>query len=179
VACQNQNNLAEKEAYNHLEEREYGAFPNYTREFLPVQCQHCDNPPCVKVCPTRASHKRKDGVVLVDKDKCIGCKYCLASCPYNARYVNPLIPIVQKCYFCHHRVYAGLEPACVEVCPGKARVFGDLNNPDAEVTRLISRHPFQMLKPEMGTYPKVYYIAADADAMDLLPGGKDGRKYHL
>ena len=69
VACHNQNNLDEKEAYNHLEEREYGTFPNYTREFIPVQCQHCDNPPCVKVCPTRASHKRKDGVVLVDKDK--------------------------------------------------------------------------------------------------------------
>jgi tetrathionate reductase subunit B len=83
------------------------------------------------------------------------------------------MPIVQKCYFCYHRVYAGLEPACVEVCPAKARVFGDLNDPKDEVTKLLSKHPFQTLKPEMGTYPQVYYIAADADAMDPFAGRKE------
>ena len=79
---------AAKEAYNHIEEREYGRFPSYTREFLPVQCQHCDNPPCVKVCPTGASHKRKDGVVLVDEKKCVGCKYCMVACPYSVRVIS-------------------------------------------------------------------------------------------
>ena len=109
---------------------------------------------------------------IIDEHRCIGCKYCLASCPYNARYINPLMPIVQKCYFCHHRLRAGLEPACVEVCPARARIFGDLNDPDAEVTRMVSKHPFQVLKPEMGTSPQVYYIAADSDAMDPFAGRK-------
>ena len=90
---------AAEESYNHLEEREYGTFPNYNREFIPVQCQHCDNPPCVKVCPTGASYKRKDGIVLVNKDQCIGCKYCLAACPYNVRIITKE-GYIEKCRFC-------------------------------------------------------------------------------
>ncbi len=101
VACQNQNHLRENEAYNFLEEREFGQFPNFNREFLPVQCQHCDNPPCVSVCPTGASHKRKDGVVLVNEKDCIGCKYCIAACPYQCPHhqegrVHREVPLLHR-----------------------------------------------------------------------------------
>ncbi len=173
VACKAENRVPLGVFRSWVRIIEKGKYPNITRHFLPTLCNQCDHPPCVINCPVQATWKREDGIVIIDEHRCIGCKYCLASCPYNARYINPLIPIVQKCYFCHHRVQAGLEPACVEVCPGKARVFGDVNNPDEEITKLISRHPFQLLKPEMGTSPKVYYIAADLDAMDPFAGRKE------
>ena len=173
VACKAENRVPLSVFRSWVRIIEKGRYPNITRHFLPSLCNQCDHPPCVINCPVQATWKREDGIVIIDEHRCIGCKYCLASCPYNARYINPLIPIVQKCYFCHHRVQAGLEPACVEVCPGRARVFGDVNNPDEEITKLISRHPFQLLKPEMGTSPKVYYIAADLDAMDPFAGRKE------
>jgi len=173
VACKAENRVPLGVFRSWVRIIEKGRYPNITRHFLPSLCNQCDHPPCVINCPVQATWKREDGIVIIDEHRCIGCKYCLASCPYNARYINPLIPIVQKCYFCHHRVQAGLEPACVEVCPGRARVFGDVNNPDEEITKLISRHPFQLLKPEMGTSPKVYYIAADLDAMDPFAGRKE------
>ena len=173
VACKSENRVPLGVFRSWVKIIEKGKYPNITRHFLPTLCNQCDHPPCVINCPVQATWKREDGIVIIDEHRCIGCKYCLASCPYNARYINPLMPIVQKCYFCHHRVYAGLEPACVEACPARARTFGDLNNPEAEVTKLISKLPFQMLKPEMGTFPKVYYIAADLDAMDPFAGRKE------
>ncbi len=161
VACQNQNHLSEYEAYNHLEEREYGAFPNYSREFLPVQCQHCDNPPCVKVCPTRASYKRKkDGVVLVDQGKCIGCKYCIAACPYNVRIIDEEEGYIEKCRFCIEFVEEGGIPACVTTCMTGVRLFGDLDDPNSEVSRLIVKHKLKQFKVELNTRPRIYYKKA-------------------
>ena len=173
VACKAENRVPIGVYRSWVKMIEKGKYPNVTRHFLPNLCNQCDHPPCVINCPVQATWKREDGIVIIDEHRCIGCKYCLASCPYNARYINPLIPIVQKCYFCHHRVHAGLDPACVEACPARARIFGDLNNPEEEVSKLISKHPFQVLKPEMGTFPKVYYIAADLDAMDPFAGRKE------
>lgn len=156
LACQNQNGLRQNESYNHLEEREYGVFPNYTREFLPVQCQHCDNPPCVTVCPTGASHKRKDGVVLVNEKDCIGCKYCIAACPYKVRIIKKE-GYIEKCRFCIEFVEEGEKPACMTTCMSGVRIFGDLDDPNSEITRTIHTHRLKQFKADLNTKPRIYY----------------------
>ena len=145
--------------------------------YITLACQHCENPVCVKVCPTGASYQREDGICLIDYDSCIGCTYCAASCPYSARTFNfrkpqqmPDFPIgspdvkprmmgvVEKCTFCVHRVDKGLDPACVAYCPARARFFGDLNDPNSQVSRLIAKRNGYQLLPESGVSPKVYFL---------------------
>lgn len=147
-----------------------GRYPNVSKAFLPSLCNNCEDPICLKNCPVEATYQREDGIVMVDPHRCIGCKYCMASCPYDVRYVNPLKRIVQKCTFCHHRVDTGLLPACVETCLGRARIFGDLNDPNSEISQVLGSNPVQVLKPEMGTDPRVYYIMPDLDAMNPMKG---------
>ena len=133
-----------------------------SRNFLPRLCNHCSSPNCVSVCPTGATYKREeDGIVVVDPDICIGCKYCIQACPYDARFLNPVTGAADKCDFCLHRVSQGLAPACVETCIGRARIFGDINDPDSEISRMIATNPVSVLRPEKGTQPNVFYIAAD------------------
>jgi len=144
---------------------EKGEYPDAQRFALPRLCNNCGNPICTRNCPTRATYQREDGIVEIDQHRCIGCKYCIASCPYDVRYYNPLKNIVQKCYWCQHRVDAGLLPACVEGCPTRAMVFGDMNDPRSEVSKLLASSPTQVLKKEMQTEPAVYYIGADEIAM--------------
>lgn len=147
--------------------------PENTKDFfLPRLCNHCDQPPCVKVCPVKATYKHADGFILQRYDKCIGCKYCVVSCPYSARFIHPEKKVVDKCTFCAHRVNKGLQPACVEACPAGARYFGDLNNKvreDADgrpsVYNLVYNKPMQTLKPEQGTKPMVFYHGADEEIM--------------
>jgi len=158
IACQNQNDLVPAEYFNRLEEREYGSFPNYGRRIIPVQCQHCDNPPCVSVCPVGASYKRKDGVVSINTNRCIGCKYCIVACPYGVRVVNEAEGYVHKCSFCIDFVERGEQPACVTTCPMHVRTFGDLNDPNSKVAKLLAeRKPVKLLK-ELNTNPSVFYI---------------------
>jgi tetrathionate reductase subunit B len=128
---------------------------------LPRLCNHCENPPCVPVCPVRATYQQDDGAVVVDNTRCVGCGYCVQACPYDARYINPGTHTADKCTFCAHRVEAGLLPACVETCVGGARVFGDLADPSSAVSRLVREHEAKVLKPEMGTQPHVFYIGLD------------------
>jgi len=128
---------------------------------LPRLCNHCDNPPCIPVCPVQATYQRNDGIVVVDSERCVGCAYCVQACPYDARFINPHTQTADKCTFCVHRLEAGLLPACVETCVGHARVMGDLNDPQSEVSRLIKLHQTKGLKPELGTRPQVYYIGLD------------------
>jgi molybdopterin-containing oxidoreductase family iron-sulfur binding subunit len=141
-----------------------------------VLCNHCDNPPCVRVCPTKATFKRKeDGIVVMDYHRCIGCRFCVAGCPYGARSmnfrdprpfikeINPDFPtrtkgVVEKCNFCEERLARGLLPACVVACREKAMVFGDLESPQSEVRKLLQAHFALRRKPELGTNPQVYYI---------------------
>jgi tetrathionate reductase subunit B len=149
---------------------EKGKYPYVSRSFLPSLCNHCDHPTCINICPVKATWQREDGIVMIDEQRCIGCKYCIASCPYNARYLNPLSRVVQKCFFCHHRIDTGLEPACVDTCLGKARIFGDLADRYSYIARLIEDFPVQVLKPQNGTAPQVYYIAADMAAMAPMVG---------
>lgn len=125
--------------------------------FVPKLCNQCDNPPCVTVCPVSATYMTKDGVILVDESRCIGCKYCIVACPYGARYLHPERKVVDKCTFCYHRITKGLSPACVNACPVQARVFGDLKDPESPVRRLLGEQRLQVLKPEVGTKPKVFY----------------------
>jgi len=160
-------------------EKEMGKFPKTIRVFVPVLCNHCEEPPCVDVCPTGATYKRDDGIVIIDYDKCIGCGACIEHCPYHARtfvddertvyYDGKTIfekPVYQKipkkvaikCDFCFHRLEQGLLPACVEVCPTSARIFGDLEDPESEIRELIEKYKAWTMLPDKGTEPQVYYI---------------------
>lgn len=135
-----------------------GKFPELKTDFLPGNCMHCGNAPCVKVCPTGASYQTEEGTVLVNKKKCIGCKYCMVACPYNARYYHPEEKTADKCTMCVHRLKEGLQPACVSTCVGGARVFGDLNDPDSQVSRLLRKHRAVVQLPQANTQPNVYYV---------------------
>jgi Fe-S-cluster-containing dehydrogenase component/formate-dependent nitrite reductase membrane component NrfD len=140
---------------------ERGEFPNSRRYFLVNRCNHCDDAPCVKICPTKALYKRADGIVDFDSNRCIGCKSCMQACPYDALYIDPNSHTAAKCNYCAHRTERGMEPACVVVCPEHAIIAGDIHNPQTEIAQLIAREPVRVRKPEQGTGPNVYYIGAD------------------
>ena len=140
---------------------ERGEFPHARRYFLVNRCNHCDNAPCVTICPTRALYKRPDGIVDFDASRCIGCKSCMQACPYDALYIDPNTHTAAKCNYCAHRTELGLEPACVVVCPERAIIAGDMHNPDSEIARIIAREPVRTRKPEQGTGLNVYYLGAD------------------
>lgn len=172
IACKSEFNVPLGRWRSWIKVIERGTFPRAKRHFLPRLCNHCADPPCVWVCPTQASHIRNDGMVDINEDLCIGCRNCIAMCPYNSRFRHPVKKVAQKCDFCRHRVEKGVEPSCVNTCPAHARIFGDLNDPDSEVFKLISTMPVQTLKPELGTDPHVFYIAADNQTMRAYGGGK-------
>lgn len=156
------------------------AVPQPDKFYMPVQCQQCDNPPCVDVCPVEATWKQADGVVVVDYNWCIGCRYCEAACPYHARRFNwtkPFVPaaevnpnqsylggrirprgVVDKCHFCTHRTRVGRLPACLEACPTGARVFGNLLDPDSEIRRVLAAKRTFVLKEELGLKPSFFYF---------------------
>jgi molybdopterin-containing oxidoreductase family iron-sulfur binding subunit len=145
-------------------------------EWIPVLCNHCDSPPCVRVCPTGATWKREeDGIVMMDWHRCIGCRYCMAACPYGSRsfnwvdprpYIETLNPnfptrtigVVEKCTFCPERLVVGKLPACVEACPEKALIFGDVNDPKSEIREVLAESYILRRKPELGTGPNIYYL---------------------
>ncbi len=128
--------------------------------FVPMQCNHCVNPSCVEACPTGAMHKGEDGLILLDPNLCIACGACIQACPYKAVFFNPIKGIPDKCTFCNHRIYQGKLPACVEVCPTGARVFGDLNDPNSEIAKILARTPTQRLGRATGNEPQIYYRMA-------------------
>lgn len=153
-----------------------GTYPDLTRTYIPLACQHCENPACQRVCPTGATYKDDQGRVLVDYDKCIGCRMCMAACPYNARVFNwneplrdpdfnygdkdvPVRPkgVAEKCTMCKERTDRSDEPMCVVCCPTRARTFGDLDDSDSEVSRLIREKNAYVLLEEQGTRPQVHY----------------------
>ena len=131
--------------------------------FVPKLCNQCTNPACVQVCPTGATYKTKDGVVLIDHKYCIGCQYCVQACPYGARFFRPEEGVTDKCNWCYHRITKGLQPACVEVCPVGARVFGDRNDKQSPISLFIRNNRVQTLRPETGNGPNVFYVGIDKE----------------
>ena len=144
---------------------EKGTFPDTRRFFFPVLCNQCDEAPCAKICPTNALFKRRDGIVDLHGDSCIGCRACMVACPYDQLFIDPNTHTAEKCNFCANRVENELLPACVSVCPTECRIFGDLDDPTSEVAQIAQREAMSVRKPEKGTIPKVFYIAAEESAI--------------
>lgn len=176
VSCKSEFDVTLGHWRSWVSEVEKGAYPEVKRHFIPQLCNHCSDSPCVEVCPTGASFQKENGLVLVNEDRCIACSACIAACPYGTRYLDPKEKVVKKCDFCEHRLDHGLEPSCVNTCAPRARIFGDLNDPDSEISQLIRDNPVQVLKPEMNTDPNVYYIGLDSDVASALkkPRSLDG-----
>ena len=131
--------------------------------FVPKLCNQCTHPACVQVCPTGATYRTRDGVVLIDHKYCIGCQYCVQACPYGARFFRTREGVTDKCNWCYHRITKGLQPACVEVCPVGARIFGDRNDPQSPISLFIRNNRVQVLRPETGNAPNVFYVGIDKE----------------
>jgi Fe-S-cluster-containing dehydrogenase component len=158
VACKTENIVPEGLNRDWIEYEVGGKYPSLNMEIRSERCNHCSNPPCVYCCPTGASHVHDlGGVVLVEHNVCIGCKACVASCPYDARFTHP-DGYADKCTFCIHRVEKGLDPACVCVCPTHCMAFGDLEDPNSAISRLLQSRKHHALMPEAGTKPCIFYL---------------------
>lgn len=194
VACKQEHFLSAWVFWNRVLIGERGKYPSVTKENLPVLCNHCKDAACVSVCPTGATSRREDGIVIIDSDDCVGCRYCVMACPYQMRTFlekqkeyypergltaferlgRELYPLeegtVVKCNLCHERIDEGLSkgqkpgidreatPACVIACPTKARIMGDLNDPESDIARMIKERRGAQLHPEFGTDPSIYYL---------------------
>ncbi len=145
-----------------------GQFPAARRAIQVTRCNQCDDPPCVAACPTAAMHQRRDGIVDFDKSVCIGCRACIAACPYDAIFINPNDHSAEKCNFCAHRLEVGLEPACVVVCPTESIMIGDLRDPSSKVARYVNRDVVAVRRPEKETRPKLFYKGAHQATLDPL-----------
>ena len=160
VGCKQENGVPIGDYNTWIESWDVDENGRVKRANLPKLCNQCDNPSCVAVCPTGASYVSGDGTVQVDKDKCIGCKYCMSACPYGVRYATDEGDI-RKCTFCQHRTSNGLLPVCVSTCITQARIFGDLNDPDSDISKALKSHGHEVLMTDMGLSPKVFYIGLD------------------
>mgnify|MGYP000056592575 CR=1 FL=1 len=185
LACKMQNNVPDGMLWNRVLtegcdrfDSAEGVYPHLTRTYLPLACQHCENPACERVCPTGATYKDDKGRVEIDYDKCIGCRMCMSACPYNGvrsfNWEEPVFHmdyamgskdapehqqhVVEKCTFCYHRTSQGIEPACMHLCVGRARFWGDLDDPTSEVSRLLAERSHKRLLEDRGTEPSTYYL---------------------
>lgn len=188
ISCIAENKLPPGVVYRPVREENTGTYPHLTRSFWPRPCLHCENPPCVSVCPVKATHRRDDGIVVVDYEKCIGCRYCITACPYSARYSDfgehytaPAQPYetipsfeyknkwprkkgkspignARKCHFCIHLIEDGVLPRCVSACIGRATYFGDLNDTESLIHSVSKKPNIVRLKEELGTKPTVFYL---------------------
>ena len=168
TACKSENEVPLSVTRTYVKYVDTGYFPNVRRSFQVTRCNQCEDAPCVTACPTAAMHERADGIVDFDKSMCIGCKACIAACPYDAIFINPEDKSAEKCNFCAHRLDVGLEPACVVVCPSEALLVGDMNDPLSKVSQIVNREAVAVRRPEKETRPKVFYKGADQVTLDPL-----------
>ncbi len=166
VACKSEHSVPIGVNRTHVKYIEKGTFPDSTREFSVHRCNHCENAPCVSICPTTALFSRADGIVDFDDERCIGCKSCMQACPYDALYIDPDNGTAAKCNYCAHRIERSYEPACVVVCPTESITSGDLDKPGSRISQLVSSHRTTVRKPEQGTKPSVHYIDASEEMLD-------------
>ena len=168
TACKSENDVAVGVFRTWVKHVDVGTFPQVKRHFAVLRCNHCEDAPCVAICPVTAMYQRADGLVDFDESRCIGCKACMQACPYDAIYMDPDSNTAHKCNFCSHRVDQGLLPACVVVCPVEALIFGDIDNPDSQAAREIKNSKVTVRRPEQRTRPKAFYIGAHEAALDPL-----------
>lgn len=168
TACKSENQVPLSVNRTYVKYVDVGIFPQVRRAFQVTRCNQCENAPCTAICPTGAMHARSDGIVDFDKSICIGCKACIAACPYDAIFINPEDHSAEKCNFCAHRLDIGLEPACVIVCPTEAILVGNLNDPSSAVAQVVGRHPVAVRRPEKETHPKLFYRGAHQATLDPL-----------
>jgi Fe-S-cluster-containing dehydrogenase component/formate-dependent nitrite reductase membrane component NrfD len=176
TACKSENEVPLGVTRTYVKYADVGTFPHARRAFQVTRCNQCDDAPCTTACPTSAMYRRPDGIVDFDKSICIGCKACMAACPYDAIFINPEDHSAEKCNFCAHRLDVGLEPACVVVCPTEAILVGDLDDPASRVAQIVEREAVAVRRPEKGTLPKLFYRGAHQATLDPLaarrpPGG--------
>ncbi|MGH3276556.1 MAG: 4Fe-4S dicluster domain-containing protein, partial [Streptosporangiaceae bacterium] len=178
TACKSENEVPLGVTRTFVKSVEVGMFPLVRRAFQVTRCNQCADAPCTTACPTRAMYRRPDGIVDFDKSACIGCKACIAACPYDAIFINPDDHAAEKCNLCAHRLDVGLEPACVTVCPTEAILVGDLNDPRSPVAQIISREPVTVRRPEKGTRPGLFYKGAGEATLNPLAARRpDGGLY--
>jgi len=168
TACKSENEVPVGVTRTYVKSVDVGVFPQVRRAFQVTRCNQCEDAPCVAACPTQAMFRREDGIVDFDKGICIGCKACMAACPYDAIFINPEDHSAEKCNMCAHRLDVGLEPACVTVCPTEAILVGDLNDPASAVAQAVNREPVQVRRPEKNTRPGVFYQGAHQATLDPL-----------
>ena len=168
TACKSENAVPLGVTRTYVKSVDVGVWPLARRAFQVTRCNQCDDAPCVAACPTSAMYRRADGIVDFDKRICIGCKACIAACPYDAIFINPEDHSAEKCNFCAHRIDIGLEPACVVVCPTEAILVGDLNDPFSKVARIVNREPVSVRRPEKETHPKLFYKGAHQATLDPI-----------
>lgn len=176
VSCKMENQVGEGFFNTWVEEWDVGEYPNVAKARLPKLCNHCKDAPCIPVCPVDATYAVQGGAVVVDEETCIGCGACVTACPYDARYLNADNK-AGKCTFCIERAESGLMPACVSTCVSHARVFGDLNNPDSQVSKLMKEKNILGLQEDLGLDLSVKYIGLDKinqseDSPEKFKGGK-------
>jgi len=168
TACKSENLVPLSVTRTYVKHVDVGEYPQTRRAHQVTRCNQCTHAPCATACPTTAMFKRADGIVDFDKSICIGCKACMAACPYDAIFINPEDHSAEKCNFCAHRIDMGLEPACVVVCPVEAILVGDMHDPDSKVARIINRDPVNVRRPEKETLPKLFYKGAHQATLDPL-----------
>lgn len=174
TACKSENEVPVSVNRTYVKYVDVGLFPQARRAFQVTRCNQCEDAPCVTACPTAAMFTRRDGIVDFNKPTCIGCKACMAACPYDAIFINPEDQAAEKCNFCAHRLEVGLEPACVVVCPTEAILIGDLHDPDSKVARTVQRKPVTVRRPEKETSPKLFYHGAHQATLDPLAARRPG-----
>ena len=175
VACKSEHDVPIGVNRTWVKYVEKGQFPDTRRVFSVMRCNHCEHAPCIEICPTQALYNRPDGIVDFNNERCIGCKSCTQACPYDAIYIDPESNTAAKCNYCSHRVDAGLQPACVNVCPTEAIISGDLDESGSKIANLVARQQVTVRKPEKGTRPKLFYIEGDDVSLKPLETSHSGQ----